>query len=79
MAIVMDTRFTDLMENNNLTSDMEYGPYINFTGGAQRTLMVRIKEQLSIVVCSLYNEDHYQLGQISTLINAGALTKNNNY
>lgn len=74
MEIDIRTYDIDLMKNNN-SSDTEYGPYINFTGAAQRTLIVRVKQKLSMVVCSLYNQDLFQLGQISTLINPGAITK----
>lgn len=75
MEIDMHTRHTDdapTADDYYSVSDSQYGPYVNFTGGAERVLMVRIKRRLTMVVCSLYNKHRYQLGQISTLIYPGA-------
>lgn len=78
MEIDMHTVYADLSANHSEHSQCV--SYVNFTGGAERVLMVRIQQQLSMVVCSLYNKHRYQLGQISTLIYAGAdIAKNNNY
>lgn len=79
MDIDMHTRYADLSVNDNSDSDSQYGSYVNTTGSAERVLMVRIKQQLLMVVCSLYNKHGYQLGQISTLIYPGAIAKNNKY
>lgn len=58
--------------------DTWLGPYVNYTGGAKRTLVVRIRSQLAMVVCSLYDKLHkVQRGQISTWIKPGAIAKNN--
>lgn len=73
MEIEMHT--LDYTGNYNMVPDSQYGSYINSTMGAERVLMVKINRGLHMVVCSVYNKQRVQIGQISTVINTGAKSK----
>lgn len=65
-------RTLDHTGNYNTVPDSRYGSYVNTTTGAERVLVVNINRGLNMVVCSVYNKQRVQIGQISTVINTGA-------
>lgn len=66
----MHVRYGDSIMYND--TDSQYVSIKNVEGGGERVLMVRIRNGLSTVVCSLYNKDRYLLGLISAVIISGA-------
>lgn len=57
-------------------TDNQYVSSVNFPGGAERVLMVRIRNGLSTVECSIYNKDRYLVGMITAVTIAGATDHN---
>lgn len=75
LDIEMHVRHSDSAMVYNHT-DSQFASKINTAEGAERVLMVRIRNGLSTVVCSLYNKDRFQLAVITAVIISGATDYN---